>query len=233
MIIAIDGPAGSGKSTVAKLVATHLGFAYLDTGAMYRAVTIRVFREGLNPYDEFTVASTAQKALITFRYSEGDTLPSKVFIDDVDVTKAIRTSVADRFVSQISAMPAVRAALSEQQRRLGNERDTVMEGRDIGTVVFPDAELKVFLTATPEVRAHRRALQNIERGLEQVDEAVILAEIEARDAFDSSREVAPLVAAKDAVVIDTTNLTIEEVVERITELVVQRRAGATTSKATL
>jgi len=219
MIIAIDGPAGSGKSTVAKLVAVRLGFAYLDTGAMYRAVTVRAINDGLDPDDEQAVAAIAQLAPITFGYTKGEALPSAVFIDGEDVTFDIRTPEADLYVSPVSALPAVRAALTEQQRRLGSERDTVMEGRDIGTVVFPHAEVKVFLTATPEERAHRRALQNVERGIDQTDEAVILADIIRRDTYDSSREVAPLAAAADAVIIDTTDLTIDEVVDRIAILV--------------
>ncbi|MCL2756788.1 MAG: (d)CMP kinase [Coriobacteriia bacterium] len=226
MIIAIDGPAGSGKSTIAKLTAVRLGFAYLDTGAMYRAITIRALEDGLDPEDTqaaWAIVEIAQAALISFGYTEGEALPTQVFIDGRDVTFEIRTPLADRYVSAVSALPAVRAALSKQQRRLGAERDTVMEGRDIGTVVFPHAELKVFLTASPQERARRRAQQNVKRGVDQTDEAVILAEIMRRDAYDSSREVAPLAMASDAILLDTTELTIDEVVDRIAVLVNEKR----------
>ncbi|MCL1890815.1 MAG: (d)CMP kinase [Coriobacteriia bacterium] len=219
MILAIDGPAGSGKSTIARLVAARLGFAYLDTGAMYRAVTVRAVNNDLDVHDEQSVAEIAQNAPITFGYTPGNPIPTEVFIDGEDVTYDIRTAQTDLYVSPVSALPAVRLALTDQQRVLGAERDTVMEGRDIGTVVFPHAELKIFLTASSEERAHRRALQNVERGVQPVDEAAVHADLLRRDAADSSRDVAPLVAASDAVTVDTTNMNIEQVVEHIVELV--------------
>ena len=169
MIIAIDGPAGSGKSTVAKLVAQTLGFAYLDTGAMYRSVAWRALEERLDLTDPLCEPSTlrirdiAAVEPITFGYTEGDPLPTQVFIDGVDVTLPIRTPAVDKAVSPVSADVGVRAALTEQQRVFGREHDTVMEGRDIGTVVFPHAELKVFLTASVEERARRRARQNADK----------------------------------------------------------------------
>jgi cytidylate kinase len=227
MIIAIDGPAGSGKSTVAKLVALELGFSYLDTGAMYRAITVRAAQSGIEPGDAAGCTQIATHDLISFAYESGEALPTQVFIGGQDVTQAIRTPQTDANVSQVCAHPGVRTALTEQQRRCGLEHDTVMEGRDIGTFVFPDADLKVFLTADAEVRAARRFAQNAQRSLTQTSEAEILAEIIRRDQADSSRELAPLAAAADAVTLDTTNLTIDQVVAAIAELA-KTVAGNTT-----
>jgi cytidylate kinase len=225
MIIAIDGPAGSGKSTVAKLVARGLGFAYLDTGAMYRAVAWRALEEQLDLTEPLPEASVeriraiARTEPIRFGFVSGDPLPSQVFIGGEDVTQQIRTARVDKAVSPVSADFGVRAALTDQQRLFGREHDTVMEGRDIGTVVFPDAELKVFLTASAEERARRRAQQNAEKaGRAQAsaqETAVILEDILRRDACDSSREIAPLVAAPDSWALDTTGMTIDEVTTAI------------------
>jgi len=229
MIIAIDGPAGSGKSTVAKLVARELGFAYLDTGAMYRAVGWRALELGLELTDEAAVARIAQTEAIEFGYEPGEPLPSKVMIGGRDVTRQIRTPEADKAVTPTSALPAVREALTAQQRVIGRSADTVMEGRDIGTVVFPDAELKVFLTASPEERAARRVKQNVEKGLGAADPAAtdyraILADIVRRDEADSTRATAPLKPAADSVALDTTGLAIDEVTARIVELARERAA---------
>jgi cytidylate kinase len=238
MIIAIDGPAGSGKSTVAKLVARVLGFAYLDTGAMYRAVAVAAHDAGLDVQSEEQVAPIARERRIAFGYAPGDPLPSSVAIDGADVTAAIRTPLADRIVTPVSQFAQVREALVAQQRAIGRERDTVMEGRDIGTVVFPDAELKVFLVADPEVRAARRARQNAERfagtSLEELhkvaDEATTLADIQRRDREDSSRSVGPLKPAPDSIQLDSTSLSIEEVVERIVQLAAERINSELASK---
>jgi len=225
MIIAIDGPAGSGKSTVAKLAAQALGFAYLDTGAMYRAVAVRALAEGLDLQDEPSVSAIAASERIEFGYLPGEPLPSTVSIDGQDVTQQIRTPAADKAVSPVSALPAVRSALVAQQQAIGAGRDTVMEGRDIGTVVFPAAELKVFLTASPEARAARRAGQNRQRGLDgaALDKDAILADIIRRDEADSTRATGPLKPAEDSIRLDTTDLTIEQVVARIVELAEERR----------
>ena len=218
MIIAIDGPAGSGKSTVAKKVAKLLGFHYLDTGAMYRSVAWLALERGVALDDVAGVARLAADNPIVFSHEEGNPLPSGVSIDGHDVTVEIRTPRIDKSVSAVSAIPAVREALTNQQRAIAASDDIVMEGRDIGTVVFPNAEVKVFLTASAEERARRRALQNAERGFGETDAAAILADIIARDEADSTRDVAPLVAAEDAVNLDTTGMTIDEVCEAIAEL---------------
>ena len=197
-VVAIDGPAGAGKSTVAKSVARKLGFTYLDTGAMYRAVALAARRRDREPAE---VAGA-----ITIDVRDG------VRVDGEDVSAAIRTPEVSQAASQAAADPEVRRALVAQQRRLMGSGDWVAEGRDIGTVVAPDAEVKVFLTADPAERARRRAR---ELGL---DEAAVLADQIARDERDSTREHAPLKPAPGAVVLDTTDLTLEQVVARIADL---------------
>lgn len=222
MIIAIDGPAGSGKSTVAKRVAVALGFHYLDTGAMYRAIAWRALESGVDLHDESGVAAVSGSFSITFAHEPGEALPSRVFVGEVDVTEAIRAPRIDDAVSTVAKYPQVRAAMVDVQREIGRSSDIVVEGRDIGTVVFPDAQVKVFLTASAAERARRRAVQHGDSGLE-VDTAQVLKAIEKRDEADSSREVAPLVAASDAIELDTTGLTIDEVVERIAALAREAR----------
>ena len=223
MIIAIDGPAGSGKSTVAKQVARMLGFHYLDTGAMYRCVAWYALENGVSTDDADELARIAREQRIVFSHEPGNPIATGVAIAGVDCTHAIRTPRVDRVVSAVAAVPAVREALVMQQRAIAADDDIAMEGRDIGTVVFPDAEVKVFLTATPEERARRRALQNAEKGYGETDAAVILADIIARDKADSTRDVAPLKPADDAVELDTTGLSIDEVCERIAALAQGKR----------
>lgn len=202
-VVAIDGPAGAGKSTVARAVAERLGFTYLDSGAMYRAVALAALERGSDP---------AQIAPAV-RIELGD----QVRLDGRDVTDAIRTPQVTEAASVAAADPAVRRAMVAEQRRLLSHGDWVAEGRDIGTVVAPDAEVKVFLTATPEERARRRAA---ELG---VSESTVLADQTIRDQRDTERAHSPLQAAPDAETIDTTGLTLEEVVDRIVALVRRRR----------
>lgn len=216
MIIAIDGPAGSGKSTVAKLVARRLGFHYLDTGAMYRAIALRALEAGVLD-DETSAARIALSEPIAFEHVADDPLPSRVRIGEQDVTSEIRTPRVDGAVSIVACMPSVRQAMVEQQRHLGRLGDIVVEGRDIGTVVFPDADVKVFLTASAEERARRRVEQQAAEG-HDVDQTGVHEAILRRDELDSTRKVAPLAAAADAKVVDTTGLTIDEVVERIAQI---------------
>lgn len=215
MIIAIDGPAGSGKSTVAKKVAKLLGFHYLDTGAMYRCIAWLALERGVSLDDAQAVAQLAESEPVVFAHEEGNPLASGVSIAGIDVTLEIRTPRIDKSVSAVSAIPAVREALTQQQRAIAASDDIVMEGRDIGTVVFPNAEVKVFLSASAAERAKRRALQNEQRGFGETDPSVILADIVARDEADSTRDVAPLKPAKDAHQLDTTGMTIDEVCESI------------------
>lgn len=218
MIIAIDGPSGAGKSTVAKAVAKRLGFSCLDTGAMYRAIAWRALEDGVALDDEDGLGRIARTCEISFGHVEGDPLPKRVFIDGVEVTDAIRTARIDKAVSPTSAVPSVRTALVDQQRRIGAGGDFVVEGRDIGTVVFPDAAVKVFLTASDEERAHRRVRQNVDRGIGSIDYEEVLADLRRRDEADSSRATSPLVAAEDAVRIDSTSHYIEEVIDEICAL---------------
>lgn len=217
MIIAIDGPAGSGKSTVAKRAASELGYHYLDTGAMYRALAVCALRAGADLADEAVLVDLCKSHPITFGYEPGEVLPSKVFLDGDDVSQSIRTPEVDRAVSPVSAHALVREALVEQQRRIAEGADYVVEGRDIGTAVFPQAEVKIFITASPEERAHRRALQNRARGMEDDYEKIYQA-ILVRDKADTERSVSPLRPADDATIIDTTNMKLEEVIEAVVTL---------------
>lgn len=218
MIIAIDGPSGAGKSTVAKAVASKLGFNCLDTGAMYRSVAWRAVQDGVDLSDASALERIARDCPIEFGVVPGEVLPRTVSIDGVDVTDAIRTAEIDKAVSPVSAVPEVRVALVEQQQRIGKAGNYVVEGRDIGTVVFPDAEVKVFLTASPEERARRRVAQNSERGVGSLDFDAVLADLQRRDKVDSSRKASPLQAAEDAITIDSTDYTFDEVVNRICSL---------------
>lgn len=224
MIIAIDGPSGAGKSTVAKAVAKELDFSCLDTGAMYRAVAWRALHDGVPLEDAEAVGALARTCTISFRHEQGDPVPRRVIVDGVEVTGAIRTAEIDRSVSAVSAVPAVRQALLDQQRRIGSEGNYVVEGRDIGTEVFPNAEVKVFLTASAEERAHRRVRQNADRGIGSIDYQEVLADITRRDELDSSRDTAPLRPAEDAVLLDSSSMHVEEVIGSICGLARARMA---------
>ena len=224
MIIAIDGPSGAGKSTVAKAVAKELGFSCLDTGAMYRAVAWRALHDVVSLEDAEAVGALAHSCTISFRHEQGDPVPRRVFVDGVEVTGAIRTAEIDRSVSAVSAVPAVRQALLDQQRRIGSEGNYVVEGRDIGTEVFPNAEVKVFLTASAEERAHRRVRQNADRGICSIYYREVLDDIIRRDELDSSRDTAPLRPAEDAVLLDSSSMHVEEVIGSICGLARARMA---------
>lgn len=215
MIIAIDGPSGAGKSTVAKAVARKLGFSCLDTGAMYRAIAWRAVQDGVALDDECGLGRIARTYDIEFSHEPGEPAPRGVSIDGVDVTDAIRTAEIDRAVSPVSAAPSVREALVDQQRRIGRAGDYVVEGRDIGTVVFPEAEVKVFLTASDEERAHRRVRQNADRGIGSIDYDEVLEDLRRRDGRDSSRAASPLRPADDAVMLDSTGRFIEDIIDEI------------------
>lgn len=218
MIVAIDGPSGAGKSTVAKAVAKELGFSCLDTGAMYRAIAWSALQDGVSLDDGQGCALIARSKEIAFGHAEGDPVPRRVFIDGVEITDEIRTAEIDRSVSTVAAHTGVREALVCQQRRIGSSGDYVIEGRDIGTVVFPNAEVKVFLTASNEERARRRVEQNAQRGLGSTDYDEVLADIVRRDERDSSREASPLAPADDAVFVDSTGQGIDEVIATISSL---------------
>jgi cytidylate kinase len=210
-VIAIDGPAGSGKSTVAKAVAERLELPYLDTGAMYRAVAFAVMRAGGDPADEELAANTA-------RSMELEVGLDRVMVNGTDATVEIRGPEVTRSVSLVAANPAVRVELVSRQREWAERRGGgVLEGRDIGTVVFPDAELKVYLTADPDERARRRAKE-----VTDLDYETVAADLARRDTLDSTREIDPLSEAPDAVLVDTTGLGIDEVVTEIARLLEEK-----------
>lgn len=227
MIVAIDGPAGSGKSTIAREIARKLGFQQLDTGAMYRAVTYSALDRSVDLDDEEAVVDVAQAIHITFVSHAGES--TRIMVDGHDVSSQIRTPEVDACVSKVSAYPGVREAMVVLQRKCADAQDIVAEGRDIGTVVFPHAEVKIFLTADPHERARRRVAQR--HAGEHVDEATLereveqtLSALEERDRLDASRAVAPLTAAPDAQHIDSTRFTIDEVVDQVAAAVNARRA---------
>ncbi len=212
--IAIDGPAGSGKTTVSKLLAKRLGYDYLDTGAMYRAVALFLHERGIPPEDEGRINEVLKSVRMEYRDGE-------LFLNGKKVGDEIRTAEAGVLASNYAKVPIVRKHLTRLQREIADERRIIVEGRDIGTVVLPDAELKVFLTASVEERARRRWKELREKG-EDVSYEEILEQLKKRDEQDSKRNVAPLKPAEDAVVIDTTGMGIDEVVEEIVRLVEER-----------
>jgi cytidylate kinase len=214
-VIAIDGPAGSGKSTVARLLSDRLGYLYLDTGAMYRAAALLALREGVSLDDGPTLAALTRAGRIGFSPH------GHVLARDEDVAEEIRRPSVSAAVSEVSAHAEVRDLLVAEQRRIAAGRDVVIEGRDIGTVVFPDAAMKVFLTAAPEVRAERRRRELVATG-EHTSAAETLSAMQARDTYDSSRAVSPLRKAPDAVEVDTSAMTIDQVVAALQTLVRDR-----------
>ena len=222
LIIAIDGPVGSGKSTLARRVAQMLGYVYVDTGAMYRALALKALRRGLafDGNDEKLVL-LARETRIDLR-AEGAT--QRVFLDHEDVTTAIRTPEVSQAASRIAVNPGVRHVLVAEQRRAGEQGGVVMEGRDIGSVVFPDAQLKIFLTASPETRAERRWREHQQKG-DTIDLRRTLEEIRERDRRDQGRTTSPLVRASDAVVVDSTAMEPEEVA-RLVVMLAKDKAGA-------
>jgi len=218
IIVAIDGPAGAGKSTTSREVAKILGFLYIDTGAMYRAVGLKLKELGLSLSDKGKIIDIAKNSKIDFKWENGEL---KVFLDNRDVTNDIRTNGIGRIASAVSVIPEVRDMLVAQQREYGKKYDIVMEGRDIGTNVFPGADVKIYMEASVEERAKRRMLDYKKIGKEISMEEVI-EEIKERDHRDSSRSYAPLKKAKDAIVIDTTNMSFDEQVKKIVEIIKDR-----------
>ena len=223
LIIAIDGPVGSGKSTLARRVAEMLGYLYIDTGAMYRALALKAARNRVT--DDDALASLAETTCIDLKAIDGT---QKVLLDGEDVTASIRTPEIAQGASKVAVNAGVRHILVAEQRRAGHSGGVVMEGRDIGTVVFPDAELKIFLTASPETRAQRRWREHQQKG-DSIDLSRTLDEIRERDRRDRERATSPLVQAPDAVVVDSTAMEAEEVARLVTMLAHERAAAASAS----
>ncbi len=212
--VAIDGPGGTGKSTIAKAIASRFGLEYIDTGAMYRAMALKAVRTGTDPADEPAVKAMLENTTLDFR-------DSHVYIDGEDVSGLIRTNEISMAASDISKLVCVRAKADELNHFLASTRDVVMEGRDITTVVIPDAEVKIFMTASPEIRARRRYDQMINAGKE-ADYDQIFEETQKRDYQDSHRSLNPLRQAEDAVYLDTTDMTIEENIDAIADIIIEK-----------
>ena len=212
--VAIDGPAGAGKSTIAKRIAKKLGYIYVDTGAMYRAMAYYLIQNQVDATDKDAIVAACQHADISIRYQDGEQV---VLLNGENVNAYLRTEAVGNMASVSSVVPEVRKKLVELQQKLARETDVVMDGRDIGTVVLPDADVKVYLTASVETRAKRRFLELQEKG-EAADLQKIAADIEDRDYRDMHRDISPLRQAEDATLVDSSEMTIDQVVERILEL---------------
>ncbi len=221
-VITLDGPSGSGKGTVGQLLAQRLGWHFLDSGALYRAVALAAHRAGCTPQDAAAVAQIARRLEVQFQ-AHGQA-PVRVLVDGEDVSDAIREEKISRLASQVAVLPEVRQALLDKQHALRQPPGLVADGRDMGTVVFPEATLKIFVTATPETRAERRHKQLKDKGL-GVNLARLAEEIRARDARDAERGASPLKPADEAHVIDTSCLTVAQVVDSILDLLRERRLG--------
>jgi cytidylate kinase len=210
--IAIDGPAGAGKSTIAKKIAEILSFEYIDTGAMYRALTFKVLKLGLDPKSVDDVIDTMKSTSIDFRNNH-------IYLDNFQIDREIRENIINQNVSYVAKIKEVREGMVEIQRKLAETKSVVMDGRDIATVVFPNADFKFFITASVEERANRRYKELIEKGEKDISYENIKKEIESRDKIDSTREIAPLIESKDAYRLDTTDKTIDECIEEILSIV--------------
>ena len=220
--VAIDGPSGAGKSTMAKAAARRFGLIYVDTGAIYRTVGLAAIRAGVGSKDESGVCALLPSLSVRLAHENGE---QRMYLGAEDVTGLIRTPEVSIYASDVSAMPEVRAFLMETQRAMAREHDVAMDGRDIGTVVLPDADLKIFLTASPARRAERRLAELLARGVDtSYDE--VLRDLNYRDANDSSRAAAPLKAAEDAVRLDTSALTLAESIEEVCALIERRKGEA-------
>ena len=214
--VAVDGPAGSGKSTITKMVAKNLGYNYVDTGAMYRGLTYDFLKNNLTELDEKKIELLLSKVKFEVKFIDR---VQYVFVNDEDVSEKIRTAEVSKFTSLFAKSPAVREFLIDTQRNLAMSNNIIMDGRDIASVVLPNADVKIFLTASVEERARRRVLDFERQGVVDIDFDKVKADIAARDYQDENRDIAPLVKVDDAVLIDTTNLTITEVVEKMIELI--------------
>ncbi len=216
--IAIDGPAGAGKSTIARQLAANLGYIYVDTGALYRAVGVNAMRKGADTKNAQQVTATLSEAQVSLRFVEGE---QRVFLGDEDVSVAIRTPDASMAASNVSAIPAVREFLFDLQRNIAKTNNCIMDGRDIGTVVLPNAQVKIFLTASAQVRATRRYDELLAKGI-QADYANVLEEMIQRDYQDMNRAIAPLKQAEDAVLVDTSDMNLNQVLSTLESIVKEK-----------
>lgn len=214
-VVAIDGPAGTGKGTVTKIVAERLNLIYIDTGAMYRAVTVKALKNNIEPEETKKIEKILKNISIKLNRKNDK---QQVLLDGKDITKEIRTTKVDSYVAKFAAVKQIREKMTPLQREMRSEGNIIMEGRDIGTVVFPDADVKIYLDATIEERANRRYKQNLEKGIDCTYESV-LQSIKERHILETTRKIAPLKQANDAIYIDTTHLTIEEVVQKVIEII--------------
>lgn len=214
--VAVDGPAGSGKSTITKMVAKSLGFNYVDTGAMYRALTFNFLSNNLSELDEERIKELLSTVQFRVEYIDG---VQYVYVNNEEVSDKIRTAEVSQYTSLFAKSPAVREFLIDTQRNLAGSNNIIMDGRDIASVVLPNADVKIFLTASVEERARRRVLDFERQGIEKVDFEKVKEDIKARDWQDENRDIAPLVQVESATLLDTTSLTIDEVVAKMTELV--------------
>jgi len=208
IVVAVDGPAGAGKSTISKRVAKILNLEYIDTGAMYRALTLKILRKGINPKDVTKIIEVMEETIIFFKNNH-------IYLDGTKVDEEIRKNIVNKHVSEISKIGKVREKMVDMQRKLSESTNVIMDGRDIGTVVLPHANYKFFITASVEERARRRYKELLERGEKNISYDQVLSDIKERDRIDSTRQIAPLKKSPDALVIDTTNKTIDECVNQI------------------
>ena len=208
IVVAVDGPAGAGKSTISKRVAKILNLEYIDTGAMYRALTLKILRKGINPKDVTKIIEVMEETIIFFKNNH-------IYLDGTKVDEEIRKNIVNKHVSEISKIGKVREKMVDMQRKLSESTNVIMDGRDIGTVVLPHANYKFFITASVEERARRRYKELLERGEKNLSYDQVLSDIKERDRIDSTRQIAPLKKSPDALVIDTTNKTIDECVNQI------------------
>ena len=220
--IAIDGPAGAGKSSIAKALSKKLGFVYIDTGAMYRAVALFFLENGIKDSSDNEIDKLLDKLDINIKYTDGE---QRVFLNNVDVSDKLRQEEIGKLASRFSALKSVREKLVALQRKLAKKENVIMDGRDIGTVVLPNADLKIYLSAGSKVRAKRRYLELIEKGFDRaaLDEKAIENEIIKRDEADMNREISPLKKAEDAYCLDTSDMTFNEVVSKILDMVEKER----------
>ena len=218
--VAIDGPAGAGKSTIARAASREIGFIYVDTGALYRAIGLYMLENSVGLDNEQEISKKLEGLEVSLGFKEGE---QRVFLNGKDVSGLIRTPEVSMAASKVSAMPKVREFLFSLQKDMAKKHDVIMDGRDIGTVVLPEAQLKIFLTASAEERARRRYKEMLEKGI-KADYEEVLADIKTRDYNDSHREIAPLTPAEDAVIVDTTGISLAESIERLLKIIRERLA---------